>query len=92
MSLLAYLLKEVLLPERTKARWIVRCTKTFVTLGDELYKWSPLGVLLKCIPTDQGKQLLLDIHAGICRHHAAPRSLVRKPFTKVFIGPLCYEM
>ena len=38
VPLLAYLLKEVLPPERTEARWIARCAKTFVVLGDELYK------------------------------------------------------
>ena len=36
--LLAYLLKEVLSPERTEARQIARRAKTFVALGDELYK------------------------------------------------------
>ena len=80
MPLLAYLLEEVLLPERTEARWIARRAKTFIALGDELYKQSPSGVLMKCIPTNQGRQLLLEVHAGICGHHAAPRSLVRKPF------------
>ena len=50
--LLAYLLEEVLPPKRTEARWIVRRAKTFVTLGDELYKRSPSGVLMKCIPTN----------------------------------------
>ena len=78
--LLAYLLEEVLLPKRTKARWIARCTKTFVSLSDELYKQSPSGVLMKCIPTNQGKQLLLEVHARICRHHVAPMSLVGKAF------------
>ena len=53
--LLAYLLEEVLLPKRTEAQWIARCAKTFIVLGDELYKRSPLGVLMKCIPTNQGK-------------------------------------
>ena len=38
VPLLAYLLKEVLLPERTKGRWIARRAKTFVVLGDKLYK------------------------------------------------------
>ena len=69
--LLAYLLEEVLSPKRTKARWIARRAKTFVVLDDELYKWSPSGVLMKCIPTNQGKQLLLEVHARICGHHAA---------------------
>ena len=50
--LLTYLLEEVLPPERTKARWVARCAKTFVTLGDELYKRSPSEVLMKCIPTN----------------------------------------
>ena len=41
--LLAYLFEDVLLSKRTEARWIARRAKTFVALGDELYKWSPLG-------------------------------------------------
>ena len=50
--LLAYLLKEVLPPERTEARRIARHAKTFIAIDDKLYKRSPLGVLMKCIPTD----------------------------------------
>ncbi|XP_066311261.1 uncharacterized protein [Miscanthus floridulus] len=49
--LLAYLLEEVLPLERTEARWIARRAKTFVVLDDELYKWSPSGVLMKCVHT-----------------------------------------
>ena len=52
VPLLAYLLEEVLPPERTKARRIARHAKTFIALGDELYKWSPSRVLMKCIPTN----------------------------------------
>ena len=82
--LLAYLLEEVLPPERTEARWITRRTKTFIALGDELYKWSLSGVLMKCIPTNKGNQLLLKVHAGICGYHAAPRLLVGKAFLQGF--------
>jgi hypothetical protein len=39
--LLAYLLDEVLPPDRTKARLIARCAKTFVAIDGVLYKWSP---------------------------------------------------
>ena len=85
--LLAYLLEEVLSPERTEARWIARRAKTFVVLGDELYKRSPSGLLMKCIPTNQGKQLLLEVHAGICGHHATPRLLVKKAFCQGFYWP-----
>ena len=79
-SLLAYLLEEVLPPKRTEARRIARRAKTFVAIGDGLYKRSPSRVLMKCIPTNQGKQLLLEVHAEICGHHVALRSLVGKAF------------
>ena len=90
--LLTYLLEEVLLHERTEARWIARRAKIFVVLGDELYKLSQSGVLMKCIPTNQGKQLLLDVHAKICGHHAARGRWSEKPFTKVFTSSPRYEM
>jgi hypothetical protein len=37
-------------------------------------------MLMKCISTQQCEELLLEIHASICGHHAAPRSLVGKAF------------
>ena len=85
--LLAYLLKELLSPKRTKARQIARRAKMFVAIGDELYKRSPSGVLMKCVPTDQGKLLLLEVHAGIYEHHVVPRSLVEKAFCQGFYWP-----
>jgi hypothetical protein len=42
---------------------------------------------MKCIPIAQGKELLLEIHTGICGHHAAPRSLVGKAFRQGFYWP-----
>ena len=42
---------------------------------------------MKCIPTNQGRQLLLEVYAGICGHHAAPRSLVGKAFRQGFYWP-----
>ena len=42
---------------------------------------------MKCVPTDQGKQLLLKVHAEIYRHHVAPRSLVKKGFHQGFYWP-----
>ena len=84
VPLLAYLLEEVLLPERTKAQRIARCAKTYVVLGNELYKRSPSGVLMKCVLASRGKQILLKVNFGICGHHVAPRSLVGKTFHQGF--------
>jgi hypothetical protein len=84
--LLAYLLDAVLPADRTEAQRIARRAKMFVAIDGEFYKHSPLeiGMLMKCIPTQQGKELLLEIHAGICGHNAAPRSLVGKAFRQCF--------
>lgn len=53
--LLTYILEEVLPLERMEARKISHHAKTFIAIGDELDKRSPSEVLMKCIPTDQGK-------------------------------------
>ena len=60
-DLLAYLLHEVLPEERNAARRIARRAKTFAVIDGELYKCSPseTGILMKCIPIAQGKELLL---------------------------------
>ena len=42
---------------------------------------------MKCMPTNQGKQLLLEVHVVICGHHVAPRSLVVKAFHQGFYWP-----
>ena len=35
----------------------------------ELYRKRPNDVSLRCIPREQGKELLADIHGGDCGHH-----------------------
>ncbi|KAK1613649.1 hypothetical protein QYE76_019166 [Lolium multiflorum] len=37
-------------------------------------------VFLKCVSNQDGIEILREIHAGDCGHHAAPRSLVAKAF------------
>ena len=39
---------------------------------------------MRCIPTDQGKQPLLEVHARICGHHMVTRSLVERAFRQGF--------
>ena len=77
---LDYLLRDTLPADKTEARWLARRAKSFVLVEGELYKWSHIGILQLCIPGEQGKLLLGDIHGGICGHHAAPRTLVGNVF------------
>ena len=72
-----YLLHDILPDERTEARRWARPAKSHILVSGELFKRSHTGILQRCIPIEQGRQLLIDIHAGVCGHHAAPRTLVR---------------
>jgi hypothetical protein len=73
-------------PERSEARRIARMAKSF-TIVDELYKRVASGVLQRYVPIPQGHELLRDIHACVCGHHAAPRTLIGNTFHQGFYWP-----
>jgi ribonuclease HI len=73
--------------DRSEARRIARMAKSFTLLDGELYKRTASGVLQRCVPIPQGRELLQDIHAGICGHHAEPRTLVGSAFRQGFYWP-----
>jgi ribonuclease HI len=66
---------------------IARQSAHYTLIGDALYKRGATGVLMKCIPSVTGKQLLDEIHAGQCGIHAASRTLVGKVFRSGFYWP-----
>ncbi|XP_034569825.1 uncharacterized protein [Setaria viridis] len=68
---LNYLIRETLLANKT----------------EELYKRSYTSILQRCIPIKRGNALIQDIHAGVCGHHAAPRTLVGNTFRQGFYWP-----
>ncbi|CAO2152204.1 unnamed protein product [Urochloa humidicola] len=76
--------------DRIEARRIARRAKSFVVIDGELYRRSTSGILQCCIPIPEGRELIRDIHAGVCGHHAAPRTLVGNAFRQGFYWPrLC---
>nr|AAN09865.1 putative polyprotein [Oryza sativa Japonica Group] len=76
IPLIKFISSEELPEDDTEAEKITRKAKIYCMVGNDLYKKAPNGVLLKCVSTDDGRQLLLDIHEGICGSHAAGRTLV----------------
>ncbi|XP_072146357.1 uncharacterized protein [Setaria viridis] len=84
---LDYLIRKSLPTDKTEAQRIVRHAKSFVIINQELYKQSHTRILQRCIPFEQGRSLLQDIHAGACGHHAAPRTLDRNAFRQGFYWP-----
>ena len=48
-------------------------------MGDNVYRRAAsLGVLLKFVSCEKGKEILDEIHLGYCGNHAASRTLVDK--------------
>jgi hypothetical protein len=73
--------------DRSEARRIARMARSFTLVDGELYKRAVSGVLQRCVPIPQGRELLRDIHAGMCGHHTAPRTLVGNAFRQSFYWP-----
>jgi hypothetical protein len=42
---------------------------------------------MKCIPRQEGKDILEEIHKGVCGNHASSRTLVSKAFRRAFNWP-----
>jgi hypothetical protein len=84
---LAWMDRGELPSDRSEARRIARMAKSFTLVDGELYKRAASGVLQWCIPIPQGRELLRDIHAGVCGHHVASRTLVGNAFHQGFYWP-----
>jgi hypothetical protein len=52
-------------PDQSEAKRITRMAKSFTLIDGELYKRAASGVLQRCVPIPQGRELLRDIHAGV---------------------------
>nr|ABF95942.1 retrotransposon protein, putative, unclassified, expressed [Oryza sativa Japonica Group] len=76
------------LPEDDAEAEKISCkAKVYYMIGNDLYKKASNGVLLKCVSSDDGRHLLLDIHEGICGSHAARSDISRKSFsTRVLLA------
>ena len=85
--LIKFIGSEELPEDDAEAEKISRKAKVYCMIGNDLYKKAPNGVLLKCVSSDDGRHLLLDIHEEICGSHAAGRTLVGKAFRQGFFWP-----
>jgi hypothetical protein len=62
---------------------LVRRAKAYLLVGDKLYRQGATsGVLMKCVPWDEGKDILEEIHKGVCGNHTSSRMLVSKAFRR----------
>ena len=81
---LAYLRRGELPKDEFKQRQLIRRCKSYTFINGELYRRSVTGVYQRCVSPEEGRQILQEIHAGDCGHHASTRSLVSKAFRHGF--------
>jgi hypothetical protein len=71
--------------DKNLAEQIICQAKSYVLVGDKLYRrGATSGVLMKCVPREEGKDILKEIHKGVCGNHASSRMLVSKDFRQAF--------
>jgi ribonuclease HI len=74
--------------DKNLAEQIIRRAKSYVLVRDKLYRrGATSGVLMKCVPWEEGKDILEEIHKGVCGNHASSRTLVSKAFRRAFYWP-----
>jgi hypothetical protein len=83
---LVYMMNTTLSEDTVEARRIIRRSKAFVILRGKFYKKSITSMLQRCVTPQEGQDILKDIHAGVCGHHASSRAIVAKAFRAGFYG------
>jgi hypothetical protein len=83
-----YLSEQKIPSDKNFAEQLIRRVKSYVLAGDKLYRrGTSSGVLMKCVPTQEGKDILEEIHKGVCGNHTSSRMLVSKAFRRAFSWP-----
>jgi hypothetical protein len=73
--------------DKAAAERIARQSAHYTIIGGLLYRRGAGGVLMKCIHSATGRQLLDEIHVGQCSIHVASKTLVGKAFRSGFYWP-----
>jgi hypothetical protein len=81
-----FIRKQKVPTDKNLAEQIIRRAKSYVLVGDKLYRrGATSGVLMKCVPREEGKDILEEIHKGVCGNHVSSRTLVSKGFPMSFL-------
>jgi ribonuclease HI len=83
-----YIREQKVPTNKNLAEQIIRRAKSYILVRDKLYKQGTTsGVLMKCVPREEGKDILEEIHKGVCGNHASSHTLVSKAFRRAFYWP-----
>jgi hypothetical protein len=83
-----YLSEQKVPSDKNLAEQLIRRAKSYVLVRDNLYRQCASSrVLMKCVPRQEGKDILEEIHKGVCGNHASSRTLVSMAFRRAFYWP-----
>jgi uncharacterized membrane-anchored protein len=76
-----YIREQKVPTNKNLAEQLIRHAKSYVLVGDKLYKRGASSrVLMKCVPQEECKGILEEIHKGVYGNHMSSRTLVNKAF------------
>jgi ribonuclease HI len=84
LELKAFLISGKLPEEDSEAKSIMRQATGYCIKDGDLYHHRLSGVILKCISTHEGQELLRDIHTGECGNHFSDGTLIGKEYRSEF--------
>jgi ribonuclease HI len=83
-----YIREQKVPKDKNLAEQLIHRAKSYVLVGDNLYRrGASSGVFMKCVPREEGKGILEEIHKGVYSNHAYSRMLVNKAFRRAFYWP-----
>jgi hypothetical protein len=83
-----YIREQEVPTDKNLAEQLVCRAKSYVLIRDTIYRrGATSGVLMMCVPREEGKDILEKIHKGVCGSHASSRTLVSKAFRRAFLWP-----
>jgi hypothetical protein len=73
--------------DSTEVERITRKSKMYHLIDGVLFHQGANGMMMKCISREEGKELLEDVHMGVCGLHLSWRSIVGVAFKHGFYWP-----
>ncbi|XP_004986758.1 uncharacterized protein LOC101777042 [Setaria italica] len=85
---IALITDQMVLEDKIEHEKLAQRSANYIVIGKELYKKAAsTGILMKCIPRNEGINLLHEIHSETCGNQVASGTLVSKAFRSAFYWP-----
>jgi ribonuclease HI len=83
-----YLSEQKVPSDKGLAEQLIHRAKSYILIGDKLYRRGASSkVLMKCVPRQEGKDILEEIHKGVCGNQRPPARWSARPSDELSTGP-----